>query len=630
MSVLRVRDLHVEFGSEEGTVHAVRGVSYDVEPGEVLAVVGESGSGKSVSSLAVMGLLPETARIRGSITLGDRELLGLSDKEMSRLRGRSVSMISQDPLTALTPIFRIGDQIAEAIEVHNKGLSRKAIDARVQELLTSVGIRDAAARARAYPHEFSGGMRQRVMIAMAIANEPDLIIADEPTTALDVTIQAQILSLLRQAQRETGAAMVFITHDLGVVAGIADRAMVMYAGKAVETATATELFAHPSMPYTVGLLGAVPRLDTPAQSRLIPIEGSPPSLVTLPSGCTFAPRCPVAIEACLQGEPPLEEVAPDHRAACVNTAAARRPAEIVYDVDVEPETAVEPVDGDVVLAVQDLRKSYTTYRGSVFRRAVGAFQAVDGVSFTLRQGKTLAIVGESGCGKSTTLRAIMDFTRPESGTISVCGQQPYDLDAAGQRRLRSKIQMVFQDPMASLDPRLPVAEIIGEPLRIHGVDGSQRSQRVAELLDQVGLSSTVGERFPTQFSGGQRQRIAIARALALKPDILVLDEPVSALDVSIQAGVLNLLADLQDELGLAYLFVSHDLSVVAHLADDVAVMSDGRFVETGPAQQVFTDPQHEYTRALLEAVPVPDPEISRRRFDRGDTEVVESGFSRTA
>ncbi|MGJ0117961.1 ABC transporter ATP-binding protein [Williamsia sp. MIQD14] len=619
--VLEVADLEVTFPSEEGTVTAVRGLDYSVNRGEVLAIVGESGSGKSVSSLAVMGLLPPSARVSGSIELNGRQLLGLSDREMSTERGRSVAMISQDPLTALTPIFRVGDQIAEAVRIHNPSMSRSAAQTRAVELLDLVGIPEPGTRARSYPHEFSGGMRQRVVIAMAIANDPDLIIADEPTTALDVTIQAQILELLRTARDVTGAGVVFITHDLGVVAGVADRVMVMYAGRAVETALVDDLYARPSMPYTIGLLGSIPRPDRPAQQRLVPIDGNPPALVDLPVGCPFGPRCPVHIDACDTAEPPLIEVAAGHRAACINVEAATEgsAAEVFgVEVDTPPAAGGDATEkaptSDVVLSVTELRKSYPLFKGSVIRRRTGSFEAVGGISFDLRAGHTLAIVGESGCGKSTTLMQIMDFTRPESGSISVRGQHPYDLGRAAQRELRAHIQMVFQDPMGSLDPRMPVGEIIAEPLKITGVPATERATRVRELMDTVGMRPAFADRYPTQFSGGQRQRIGIARALALRPSILVLDEPVSALDVSIQAGVLNLLQDLQAELGLAYLFVSHDLSVVRHLADDVAVMRNGVFVEKGPTAQVFSDPRDPYTRALLAAIPVPDPARQRERI----------------
>lgn len=614
--VLAVSDLQVTFPSEEGTVTAVRGLDYQVARGEVLAIVGESGSGKSVSSLAVMGLLPDTARVSGSIELNGRQLLGLSDKEMSSERGRTVAMISQDPLTALTPIYRVGDQIAEALRIHQPDLSRADAQDRAVELLETVGIPDARSRSRSYPHEFSGGMRQRVVIAMAIANDPDLIIADEPTTALDVTVQAQILDLLRTARDVTGAAVVFITHDLGVVAGVADRVMVMYAGRAVETAPVDVLFDEPAMPYTVGLLGSIPRPDRPAQRRLIPIDGTPPALVDMPTGCPFAPRCPMHVDACDAAEPPLAEVTPDHRAACIraDTAVDRSAAE-VFEVDVDDTTGMVEADGaDVVLAVRDLHKSYPLFRGSVLRRRAGSFAAVKGVSFDVRAGATLAIVGESGCGKSTTLLQIMDFARPEQGSVEIRGQRPYELSRADQRALRAHIQIVFQDPMASLDPRIPVGEIIAEPLRIRGAEAGERNRRVRELMDTVGLRPALADRYPAQFSGGQRQRVGIARALATKPSILVLDEPVSALDVSIQAGVLNLLQDLQAELGLAYLFVSHDLGVVRHLADEVAVMRDGVFVEKGPTETVFGSPRDTYTKALLAAIPIPNPARQRERI----------------
>ncbi len=613
--VLTVRDLHVSFPSESGPVPVVRGLDLEVRRGEVLAIVGESGSGKSVSSLAVMGLLPDGARVRGSIELNGTELLGLSDRELSRVRGAAVSMVFQDPLTALTPIYRVGAQVAEALRVHDRTLSTDAAHRRAVELLDLVGIPEPERRADAFPHELSGGMRQRVVIAIAIANNPDLIIADEPTTALDVTVQAQVLDLLTKARDLTGAAVILVTHDLGVVASVADRALVMYAGRAVEQADVATLFGAPAMPYTVGLLGAVPRLDA-AQHRLVPIDGAPPVPGALPSGCPFAPRCPLVQPRCEEAEPVLDPVpggADGHRAACLRTDATRDAApEEVFAVAATPGAhARVTAAGDVVLEVTALRKSYPLYKGKVLRRKAGEYEAVRGVDFALRAGRTTAIVGESGCGKSTTLMEILGFDRPTSGSVRIFGREPYTLGAEEKRALRRRIQVVFQDPMGSLDPRLPVSDLIAEPLRLHRV--SDARTRVADLMRQVGLDATHADRFPAQLSGGQRQRVGIARALALRPEILLLDEPVSALDVSIQAGVLNLLGDLQRELGLAYLFVSHDLSVVRHLAHDVCVMRAGVFVETGTAEQVFGDPKDPYTRALLAAVPVPDPAVARSR-----------------
>ncbi|MFE3983760.1 dipeptide ABC transporter ATP-binding protein [Nocardia tengchongensis] len=604
--LLEVTDLRVSFPGEEGRVDAVRGVNFTVNDGEVLAIVGESGSGKSVSSMAVIGLLPEQARVRGSIRLRGRELLGLDDKEMSSLRGSKVSMVFQDPLSALTPVYRIGDQIAEALLAHRK-MSKQEAAAKAVELLDLVGIPDAAQRAKAFPHEFSGGMRQRVVIAMAIANDPELIICDEPTTALDVTVQKQILNLLRKARDITGAGVVFITHDMGIAATLADRVAVMYAGRIVETAPAQELFTAPRMPYTVGLLGSIPRMDGPARSPLIPIVGNPPAMHALPPGCSFAPRCPVAIEECNAAEPPLQDTTPGHPAACIRTGdVGSQDLFTAYRKEIEaPEETVEVDSSQVVLKVTDLHKTFPLTKGVVFRRTIGEVKAVDGISFEVRAGRTLALVGESGSGKSTTLTQIMDLVRPESGSIEILGSDVSALTKQQRRNIRRKMQIVFQDPSSSLDPRLPISDALAEPLRIDGRSREEINRRVPQLLDQVGLRPEHSDRYPADFSGGQKQRINIARALALDPELLVLDEPVSSLDVSIQAGVLNLLRDLQAERGLSYLFVSHDLSVVRNLAHDIAVMYRGQIVEYGPAERIFASPEHEYTRALIDAVPVP-------------------------
>lgn len=603
--LLEVTDLRVSFPGEEGRVEAVRGVNYTVADGEVLAIVGESGSGKSVSSLAVIGLLPDQARVQGSVRLRGRELLGLGDKQMSKLRGSSISMVFQDPLSALTPVYRVGDQIAEALLAHGE-MSRKDAGERAIELLELVGIADARARAKAFPHEFSGGMRQRVVIAMAIANDPALIICDEPTTALDVTVQAQILALLRQARDITGAGVIMITHDMGIAATVANRVAVMYAGKVVETAPVTELFAAPRMPYTVGLLGSIPRMDGPPRTPLIPILGAPPAMHALPPGCSFAPRCPVSIVDCTAAEPPLEKVSPGHSVACIRTAeVGTHQLFEAYREEIPAPAHPDRTDDDVVLRVTDLVKTFPLTSGVLLRRRTGEVRAVDGISFSVRAGRTLALVGESGSGKSTTLSQIMDLARPQSGSIEVLGNDVATLTKARTREIRRKMQIVFQDPSSSLDPRLPIFDVLAEPLRIDGRSREEVNRRVPELLRQVGLRPEHADRYPADFSGGQKQRISIARALALDPQLLVLDEPVSSLDVSIQAGVLNLLRDLQAERGLAYLFVSHDLSVVRNLAHDIAVMLRGEIVESGPAEQIFADPQHEYTRSLIAAVPEP-------------------------
>jgi peptide/nickel transport system ATP-binding protein len=559
--------------------------------------------------MAVVGLLPEYAEVSGSIRLHGDELLGLSDQRMSRIRGRTIGTVFQDPMSALTPVYTVGDQIAEALEIHNRDIARHAARTRAIELLDLVGIAQPERRAKSFPHELSGGERQRVVIAIAIANNPDLLICDEPTTALDVTVQAQILDVLKTARDVTGAGVLIITHDLGVVAEFADRALVMYAGRAVETAPVAELYRDRMMPYTVGLLGSVPRLDAPQGSRLVPIPGAPPSMAALPPGCPFAPRCPLAIDECRAAEPALVSVGHQHSAACIRTDQVKgRSAADIYGVSTAPPAEPEaPGDGPAVLKVRDLVKTFKLTKGVVFRRQVGEVRAVDGVSFELPQGRTLGIVGESGSGKSTTLHQILELTAPQAGSIEVLGADVATLDRRARRALRGDLQVVFQDPVASLDPRLPVFEVLAEPLQANGFDKSRTDERVAELLGIVGLRREDASRYPADFSGGQKQRIGIARALALQPKILALDEPVSALDVSIQAGIINLLLDLQERFGLSYLFVSHDLSVVKHLAHRVAVMYKGEIVEQGDGDQVFANPQQDYTRRLLAAVPQPDP-----------------------
>lgn len=611
-SLLQVDELTVDFPTDSGNLRAVRGISFHVDAREVVAIVGESGSGKSAAAMAVTGLVPEYARVTGSVRLAGTELLGMSDAAMSRIRGRRIGMVFQDPMSALTPVYTIGDQIAEAITVHHPSTSRRAARQRAVELLELVGIAQAERRARAFPHELSGGERQRVVIAIAIANDPDLLICDEPTTALDVTVQAQILDVLKTARDLTGAGVLIITHDLGVVAQFADRALVMYAGRAVEVAAVDDLYQHRAMPYTAGLLGSAPRLDAAQGTRLIPISGAPPSMVALPPGCPFAPRCPLTIDECHSHEPPLTTIAADHSAACIRSSEVRgRTAAEIYGEVPSPVSESLSCSSEqttaTVVKVRDLVKTYRLTKGVVLRRKIGEIRAVDGISFELEQGRTLGIVGESGSGKSTTLHEILELKAPQSGSVEVLGSDVATLDGPRRRALRRNLQVVFQDPIASLDPRLPVFDLLAEPLQANGFDKSGTDARVAELLDLVGLQRSDAGRYPAEFSGGQKQRIGIARALALKPKILALDEPVSALDVSIQAGIINLLLDLQQEFDLSYLFVSHDLSVVKHLAHRVAVMYRGAIVEYGDCDDVFITPRHDYTKKLLAAIPQPDP-----------------------
>ena len=620
--VISVRDLTVSFASEAGTVHAVRGMNFDLYPGKTLGIVGESGSGKSVTSMAIMGLLDKNASVKGSITYHGEELLNKSDLEMSEIRGKGIAMVLQDPLSALTPVFSIGDQIKEALVTHNPKMTEQQIHDRSIELMNLVGIPDPEDRLKSFPHEFSGGMRQRVMIAMAIANDPDVIIADEPTTALDVTIQAQVLEVLRKAQRETGAAVIFITHDLGVIAGVADDIVVMYAGRPVEKADVDSIFDHPAMPYTMGLLGAVPRSDRERNSRLVPIPGSPMNLVNMPKGCPFAPRCPLATDICHTTEPAMEPVPgrPGQFVACHRTQEIVDKGLTFHDVYTVAEAAESKFAGiprderKMVLDVKHMRKTFPLTAGGFLRRKIGEVKAVDDVTLDVREGETVALVGESGSGKSTTLMEIMEFKQPQDGEIEMFGTKlEHKISREKRRELRSSVQYVFQDPMSSLDPRLPIYDILAEPMKVQHYSKEQIRERIGELMRLVELNPDQVDRFPTQFSGGQRQRIAIARALSVNPKLVLLDEPVSALDVSIQAGVINLLEDLQNKLGVAYLFVAHNLSVVRHISSRVAVMYLGRIVESGDTEDVFEHPLHPYTQALISAVPVPDPKAERTR-----------------
>ena len=620
--IMQVRDLHVSFATEAGVCRAVRGVNFDLWRGRTLGIVGESGSGKSVTALSLIGLLDDNAKVTGSIIMNGEELIGKTDEEMSEIRGERIAMVFQDPLSALTPMFTIGDQIAEGLITHHPDMSKQQIHDRCVELLDLVGIPQPEERLSSFPHQFSGGMRQRVMIAIAIANNPDVIIADEPTTALDVTIQAQILDVLAKAQKETGAAVVLITHDLGVVAGAADDILVMYAGRPVERASIDDIFQHPSMPYTMGLLGAVPKPHIAASQRLVPIQGNPPSLVDIPKGCPFSPRCPLATPECSLSEPNLEVVDANsgHLASC------RRLQEIIDKnmkyTDVFPVPDLLPADWadvprdqrPVTLEVDHLVKHFPLTGGGMFRRTIGQVAAVDDVTFKIRQGETLALVGESGSGKSTTLMEIMNLMKPEDGRIVVLGHDLAELKKKAERKaLRKDLQIIFQDPMSSLDPRMPIYDVLAEPLKVHKWSKEKINRRIGELMELVGLNPDYVDRFPAQFSGGQRQRISSARALATDPKVLLLDEPIASLDVSIQAGIINLLEDLQAKLKISYLFVAHDLAVIRHISDRVAVMYLGQVVELGETEDVFTHPRHPYTQALLSAIPVPDPVVERTR-----------------
>jgi peptide/nickel transport system ATP-binding protein len=612
--ILSVRDLVIEVPSAQGTTRLVDGASFDVHPHEVFGIVGESGSGKSMTMLAVMGLLPHPVFLAsGEVLLRGERLTNFTFEQMRRVRGRKMSMIFQDPMTSLNPVLRVGTQIAEVIWLHNRLMTKAQVRERVIELLDLVGIPDPRRRSSQFPNEFSGGMRQRAMIAIAIANEPDLLIADEPTTALDVTIQAQVMNLLASVRERKTAAMVLITHDLGLVAEVADRVAVMYGGRMMEQSPAATTFSEPLHPYTLGLIASLPRIDRDL-GELYSIPGQIPELSKRPSGCVFHPRCGLfdGRAPCRQTIPAFRPLAPEHMVAChfaeEMPAWARREA-LKLDAAqrrLVTRTGAVGVTPQPALKVDRLSKDFRVRRSRGW--GVDRLPAVSDVSFALQKGRTLGLVGESGCGKSTLGRLILRLLEPSAGVVWLRGDNISNMHPRLLRDKRRELQVVFQNPYASLDPRMTIYEIIAEPLRING---RYKPERIRELLRQVGLSQEVAKRRPPEFSGGQRQRIAIARALALGPEVMILDEAVSALDVSIQAQVINLLKSLQKELGLTYLFISHDLSVVRHISDEVAVMYLGRFVEYGTREQVFSAPAHPYTRALLSAVPQPNPARAR-------------------
>jgi peptide/nickel transport system ATP-binding protein len=608
--LIEINDLNVQFTTSHGIVRAVEGLSYSVYPGEMVAIVGESGSGKSVSALAVMRLLPSgTARTQGSIRFADRELLALGDEEMRRIRGREIAMIFQEPMTSLNPVLTVGLQITEPLNIHLR-LDEVAARARAIELLTLVGITDPESRLGQYPHQLSGGMRQRVMIAIGLACNPKLLIADEPTTALDVTIQAQILELMKDLSRRLGIAVVLITHNLGIVARYADRVNVMYAARLVESGSAERVFARPLHPYARGLLTAVPRLDRGRSAKLATIDGAPPNLLAPPEGCRFRPRCPFAIDKCAS-DPLFVEHEEGHAAACHRT-----PFITAIDVSRAPAASAARTVGDgedPPLLEISAAKKYFPVRGGFLRRAK-VVRAVDDVSIELKRGETLGLVGESGCGKSTLGRLVLRLDDPTGGSIRFEGVDLARLEGDALIDVRKKMQVIFQDPYSSLNPRMTVGQIIAEPIRVHRIMPKPHiADRVAELLLLVGLFPYMALRYPHELSGGQRQRVGIARALAVEPHVVVCDEAVSALDVSIQGQVINLLEELQQRFGLTYLFIAHDLAVVRHISSKVAVMYLGRIVEYAPADALFADPKHPYTRALLAAAPVPDPVIERTR-----------------
>ena len=634
--VLEISDLSTHIQLTKSVVQAVGNVDLQIEQGETLGLVGESGCGKSMTGLSIMGLLPPGGRIvGGSVKLAGRELVSLPDAELRKIRGNEIAMIFQDPLTSLDPTKSIGYQVAEPVRLH-KGASREEAMDRAAEVLGLVGLPRPRERLTQYPHQLSGGLRQRVMIAMALACEPKLLIADEPTTALDVTIQAQILALLDDLKSRLGMAMLLITHDMGVIAGHADRVNVMYAGRIVETAETGTLFDHMHHPYTQALLASIPRLDQDQTQRLITISGLPPDLASPPGGCRFAARCSRAQDKCRTDEPSLIGESLDHRFSCwfpVDGPLARQasnghkqapatvtdsPVPLTVTEPPAPQAGQEPADSDgPLLELRDLVREYPITHG-IMQRKLGVVHAVSGVSFGVNAGETFGLVGESGCGKTTVGKLVVALETPDQGTVLLGGRVVSGLSGRELRQQRRHLQLMFQDPYSSLDPRMRVGAIIGEPLAIQRI-GSRKEQqeRVFELLSEVGLPRNAVERYPHEFSGGQRQRIGLARALTLNPRVIVADEPVSALDVSIRAQVLNLMKRLQADHGLTYIVISHDLAVVKYMADRIGVMYLGKMVELGSGADIYARPAHPYTAGLLAAIPVPEPEIARANVKAG-------------
>ena len=611
--VLQISDLSTHIQLARSVVQAVGGISLTIEPGETLGLVGESGCGKSMTGLSIMGLLPPGgAIVGGSIKLDGRELVGLPASDLREIRGNDIAMIFQDPLTSLDPTKTIGYQVAEPLRLH-LGASKAAAMDRAAEVLGLVGMPRPGERLGDYPHQLSGGLRQRVMIAMALACEPKLLIADEPTTALDVTIQAQILALLRDLSERLGMAMLLITHDMGVIAGNADRVQVMYAGRMVETAAAGALFRRMRHPYTRALLASIPRLSQDSKQPLLTIGGLPPDLSDPPAGCRFAPRCDRATDQCRTTEPPLSGESQQHLFACWHPVAGPARAGITDGAAGGPgraEAAVPP--GRTLLEVRDLVKEFPVTSGPFTARTAGRVHAVSDVSFTVTAGETFGLVGESGCGKTTIGRLVVALERPNSGSVLLGEQDISGLGGGELRKQRRDLQLMFQDPYSSLDPRMRVGSIIREPLSIQRVGTRrQQQQRVYELLDEVGLPRSAVERYPHEFSGGQRQRIGLARALTLNPKVIVADEPVSALDVSIRAQVLNLMKRLQAAHGLTYIVISHDLAVVKYMADRIGVMYLGKLVEMGSGDDIYQRAAHPYTAGLIAAIPAPEPQAAR-------------------
>ena len=616
--LLDIRDLHTDIEIRSGVVHALSGVDLHVNPGETLGIVGESGSGKTMTALSLMGLLPQGGRVSsGQIILDGQDLTKLSLREKRKLRGTKVGMIFQDPLTSLNPTMKIGLQVCEPLRVHEK-LSKKEALERAVEILKRVGMPRPEVIINNYPHQLSGGMRQRVMIAMALVCKPRILIADEPTTALDVTTQMQILDLIDELRDEYQMGVILITHDLGVVAGHTDRVAVMYAGRIVETAPTKTLFTEPKHRYTSSLMAALPERALAAGTKLFSIPGAPPSLTNLPVGCRFAARCLWATDECRAGYPDLSGD-DTHTFSCFHPVQKgdESPAALQAKLDTQKngnEAGAQEaplVSSEVLLDVKEASREYESAGSGFFKRDKGVVSAVDRVSITVKKGETYGLVGESGCGKSTMGRLIAGLERPSGGSIELDGRDLATLKGRDAVTIHRDVQMMFQDSYAAMDPRMRIDQILAEPMSIQKTGNARQiAERIMEIIEQVGLTEEILDRYPHEFSGGQLQRIGFARSLTLAPDLIVADEPVSALDVSVQAQVLNLMKDLQAELGLSYLFISHDLAVVQYMADRIGVMYLGRIVEEGPAKEVVENPKHPYTKALIDSIPVPDPEFS--------------------
>ncbi len=608
-TVLSVRDLEVEIDTPNGTVRPVDGVTFSVRAGETLGIVGESGSGKTMTAMSVLQLLPPGgAIVGGSIQFDGRELTSMAAPDLRRLRGNDIGMVFQDPMTSLNPTRTVGSQLREAYLIHHRGASAGEANARAEEVLSLVRMPRPKERLRDFPHQLSGGMRQRAMIAIALICEPRLLIADEPTTALDVSIQAQILELLDDLKTRLGMGVILVTHDLGVIAGHADRVAVMYGGRVVEEAPTLALFADPRHRYTQALFESMPTMDLDARHALASIPGIPPQLIDLPPMCRFAARCRFATEECRTKDPSVVEVAVGHTHSCFHPRDAGELASDDRDfVVLSDETVSRGGTGNTLVSLHGIEKQFRVKNPAAFKpRRI--LHAVSGVTLDINEGETLGIVGESGSGKTTVGRLLVGLETPTSGSVTVSGDDVSSLSGAERRKRRGDLQIMFQDSSAALDPRMTVADLIAEPLAAQHIGSkSERREKVLELLDAVGLPRSAAERRAHEFSGGQRQRIAMARALVLRPKVIVADEPVSALDVSIQAQILNLMRSLQAAYSLTYVVISHDLSLLKYMADRIGVMYLGKLVEIGPSAEVYSAPRHPYTAGLIASIPTPDP-----------------------